>query len=394
MNRNYQYYLFFCFIFIIVTGCTEPDENIIYGLDNPNPWLPNTAVAQLDSIVPNYDYPTKQVTIRGTGFDTRLNEYNFVWFENARAEVQSVWQDSLYVTVPVPQPLDFFFTDTVQVKMSLQGSYNWSNNVPFVFKPMAHQYLALTYPPLHPEDKFTKPRGLEFDQNGNLYLINARLRSIYLDTPVAGDRTLFSFGAKYEGGLRFGPDGYLYAAAFTGSEIIRVSPDGSSYETWMQIPNPWGIDFDEQGNLFVVDIINSDVYKISPQKIQNKIVDLPGQNATSYCRYHAGEIYLNAYSNAAVYHFSSQIDSLTSLDTLEIEDVQYINDIIFDELGNMYITGGESKINALFKISPAGEVTKMVELGSELTFMVYHDKFLYVSRLDGPVFQVLVPEVL
>jgi sugar lactone lactonase YvrE len=378
-------------LIVLIFSCTMPDENIEYGADNPDPWAPNYQVAQLDSLVPSYAYPTIAVTLRGSGFDTRSNDNNFVWFESSRATVTNVWNDSLQVIVPLPYPLDFFFHDTIQVKVALQGSYNWSNTVPFAFKPMAHQYLATTYPALHPEDKFTKPRGLAFDSEGNLYLVNARLRSIYKDTPPGGERTLFSFGARYEGGLKFGPDGYLYAAALTGNEIVRVSPDGSSYETWVSIPNPFGIDFDEQGNLFAVDMVNSDVYKINPQGVSKRILNLTGQNIISYCRYHQSEIYINAVKGAALYHFPSASDTVTAVDTLALEDVQYLNDLVFDDQGSIYLAGGEARVNAIYKVTAAGDATKLVELGSELTFLVYHDKFLYISRLDGPVYEVLIP---
>ena len=57
----------------------------------------------------------------------------------------------------------------------------------------------------------------------------------------------------------------------------------------------------------------------------------------------------------------------------------------------MYVTGGEINVNSLYKISPDGTETKMVTLGFELTFVALNGKFLYVSRLDGPVYKVLIP---
>ena len=228
--------------------------------------------------------------------------------------------------------------------------------------------------------------------DGNIYLMNARLRSIYKDTPAGGDRSLFSFGAKFEGGLKFGPDGYLYAAAYTGNEIVRVALDGSgTWESFVSIPNPWGIDFDENGNLFVVDNKNSDLYRIAPDKNIKKIANFPGQNTISYCRYHSGEIYLNAHSNSSIYHFPANLDTVSVMDTLSFEDFKYVNDMAFDEDGNIYITGGEISSNALFKIRANGTVIKLVTLGNELTFMTSYDKFLYISRLDGPVYKVLIP---
>lgn len=381
-----------CTLFLILSGCTSPDKNIVYGPDNLDPYPANWTVAVLDSIQPIVEYPTNEVTIIGAGFDTRMPEYNFVWFEVARAKVIDIWAESLHVEVPLPNPLqpDYFFADSVEVKVTLQNSHNWSNTIPFIFKPMAHAYVASLYPANHPEDKFTKPRGLAFDNEGNIYLMNARLRSIYKDTPEGGERTVYAFGGKFDGGLRMGPDGYLYAAGNGDNSIYRIPPGGGSFETWANMPSPWGMDFDESGNLFVVDNTNGHLYKVLTDGNVKKVAKLPGTEEKSYCRVYDGSVYINEKGTGNFFRVPASADKVDSVETIEVSPGNMVNDITFGSDGSMYITVSKVGINSIIKVDASGEEKELMELEGELGFMTWYEKFLYISSLTGPVYKVLI----
>jgi hypothetical protein len=378
-------------ILIFLNSCVQQEDNLVYGPDNPDPWSPNYNVAQLDSTHPGAEYPTNLVTINGSGFDTRSVENNFTSFGGARGTVLDVWEDSIRVEVPFHTPIDFFYTDTVDVMVGLQGSFNWSNIVPFIYKPMAHQYLASSYPLQHPEDRFTKPRGITFDDDGNLYVINARLRSVYKDIPVGGERIVYAFLGRFDGGLRFGPDGYLYAAGNSDNTIYRIPPGGDSYESWVSVPSPWGLDFDGAGNLYVVDNTNSDIYRISPDKEIKRIADFLSIVEIGYCKIYNEDVYINARTEGSIYSFPVTVDIVNAIDTLVVESADLINDITFDRSGNMFISGGEEEVNTIFIVHDTGTEEELVKIGAELTFLSISDKFVYVSLLDAPVYKVLIP---
>jgi hypothetical protein len=378
------------FLLLVLSGCIQQEDNLLYGPNNPDPWASNYKIASLDSLSPLYEYPTYEVTIYGSGFDLRAEDYNFVWFGTSKALVLGVWNDSLKVEVPIPRPLNYFFTDTVEVIVGLQGSYEWSDVVPFIYKPMAHPYLAATYPAQHPEDKFTKPRGLTFDQENNLFLMNARLRSIYQDKPVGGDRTVFSFGGKFDGGLRFGPDGYLYAAGNGDDIIYRISADGSSYEDWISVPSPWGIDFSSSGDLFVVDNSQSDIYKIGSNKEIKKIADFDSDLKIAYCKVFDGYVYLNTKQDGYIFRFPADVDTVSRIDSIIVSEANVIADMIFDQHGNMYFTGGTDEANSVIVLYTTGEEEILVSLGAGLSFITRIEDFIYVANLDGPVYKVLI----
>lgn len=378
-------------IILTVYGCIEPDENIVYGPDNPDPYPGHDETAVIDSIVPGSAYPTDTVIIRGSGFNTDSLDHNFVFFGFSSATPTAVWEDSLAVEVPVPLPLDYSFSDTVQVKVALQGSYDWSNEVSFIFKPMAHVYLASEYPEdgFHPEEEFTKPRGLAFDTEGNAYLMNESLRSIYRDTP-GGVRTVYTLGGKFSGGLRMGPDGYLYAAGNSNNAIYKIPPGGGSYEKWATVPSPWGIDFDRFGKLFVVDKKNGHLYRVSTNGTAQKVAELPGIAERAYCRIYGDTIYVNEYLTGIYYKIPFTEGSVGEVDTVETIVDGLVYDITFGTDGPMYITGVSGGKSALMKINPPGDQKTVVELDGDLGFLTWHDKFLYISSRTGPLYKVLI----
>jgi hypothetical protein len=220
--------------------------------------------------------------------------------------------------------------------------------------------------------------------------MNARLRSIYQDKPVGGDRTVFSFGGKFDGGLRFGPDGYLYAAGNGDDIIYRISADGSSYEDWISVPSPWGIDFSSSGDLFVVDNSQSDIYKIGSNKEIKKIADFDSDLKIAYCKVFDGYVYLNTKQDGYIFRFPADVDTVSRIDSIIVSEANVIADMIFDQHGNMYFTGGTDEANSVIVLYTTGEEEILVSLGAGLSFITRIEDFIYVANLDGPVYKVLI----
>jgi DNA-binding beta-propeller fold protein YncE len=196
---------------------------------------------------------------------------------------------------------------------------------------------------------------------------------------------------RFDGGLRFGPDGYLYAAGNSDNTIYRIPPGGDSYESWVSVPSPWGLDFDGAGNLYVVDNTNSDIYRISPDKEIKRIADFLSIVEIGYCKIYNEDVYINARTEGSIYSFPVTVDIVNAIDTLVVESADLINDITFDRSGNMFISGGEEEVNTIFIVHDTGTEEELVKIGAELTFLSISDKFVYVSLLDAPVYKVLIP---
>jgi len=372
--------------------CTRPDKDAVYGPNQPDPYPINESAASLTKIAPSEAYPTQTITVSGSNFDVGSPDRNFMWFQTTRAIVQRAWAESLRVEVPVPNPSkpNYFFKDTVRVKIALKGSTLWSNSLLFKYKPMADTYVASVYPANHPEDKFTKPRGLAFDPSGNLYLVNNRLRSIYKDAPAGGERTVYAFGGKFDGGMRMGSGGFLYAAGNLDNVVYRIPPGGGSYESWASVPNPWGLDFDSAGNLFVVDNVNGHVYKITADRQVKKVATLPGNEAKGYCRVFNGNVYVNEEGTGNFFKMPTGIDSTGTVEKIQGVTGFVVRDFTFGADGSIYASGSQGGKNAVVKLSPSSQTSTVVTFDGSLMFMTWGGKFLYIGTSDGPIYRLLI----
>lgn len=388
VNRFYIINAIFLVTVVTFTGCFKPEDGE-YGPNHPDPYPAHWNAAQLDSIIPGAAYPTDTVLISGSGFDTSSAVGNFVYFDKVdRAEVTEVWRDSLRVVVPLPYPLDFFLAGTVGVFMTLQGSYCWSDTIPFIYKPMTSLYTANVYPANHPEEKFTKASGLAFDKAGNMYLVNGRLRSVYQDTPE-GERSVYAFMGKFDGGMRMGPDEYLYVAGNKEGIIYRIPPGGGSYEEWVKVPNPWGMDFDSYGNLFVMDNVNGHLYKISADGQVKQLGEIPGEGEKAYCRVCDEYVYVNAQASGFYLRLPVIADSIytaggfCNADTVSVGPGIEVKDLTFDENGTLYFAGSEAGVNKLFKLESPDNPKALFELDIDMGFISWYRDFMYISNLSG-----------
>ncbi len=116
------------------------------------------------------------------------------------------------------------------------------------------------------------PESLTIGDDGSFYLSmsTAAIKRVAPNHTVSTFATLPVPAGTFATGLKFGPDGYLYAAsgAFgpspSGAFVFRISPAGVVTQYAALDPNgfPNDLAFDDQGNLFVTDPFLGLVWKI------------------------------------------------------------------------------------------------------------------------------------
>ncbi len=116
------------------------------------------------------------------------------------------------------------------------------------------------------------PESITTDEDGNLYIsIGTGIGRISPTGALSSFAALPVPAGTFTSGLKFGPDGHLYAATagFTPDPAVafvwRISPDGGEVEEYAELdPNgfPNDLAFDDDGNLYVTDPFLAQIWKI------------------------------------------------------------------------------------------------------------------------------------
>ncbi|HVU24503.1 MAG TPA: NHL repeat-containing protein [Opitutus sp.] len=125
----------------------------------------------------------------------------------------------------------------------------------------------------------TSPTDLVFDQDGNLYVGSQAGRGILEIAPGGASLSTFAPQSSLINrpfGLAFDDDGYLYVSNFGASNIARFDSSGTG-AVWATLPaasNPWGITFDNSGNLLVVRNNANAIDRITPGGVETTIATI------------------------------------------------------------------------------------------------------------------------
>ena len=115
------------------------------------------------------------------------------------------------------------------------------------------------------------PFDILFDKEGYLYAAMAATSTdkikIYRFTPD-GTRTLYSDAFLYPVAMAWGPEGFLYVMDLSAGTIYTLDPVTKAISTFATGFNyVYDIDFDSQGNLYVVECLLGQIIKISKKVI-------------------------------------------------------------------------------------------------------------------------------
>ncbi|TXN35211.1 gluconolactonase [Flagellimonas hymeniacidonis] len=244
-----------------------------------------TPMATLSSISPTSGPKDTVVTIIGDNFGADLNKIQ-VFFNDVEAEVQSVANTKIVTKVPVRA-----YSGTVKIIVrdaELGGSeftYLLSETVVTTF---AGDIQGDTDGTLE-NAQFSGPVDGVFDSNGNLFVVDNSTHKVRKITPDGVVSTFAGSTIGYEDGIGteakfrtpFGiaidANSNIYVADAGNSRIRKITPegavstfaggdsgneDGNALDA--KFSTPHAIDTDGQGNLYVTDVLNHSIRKITP----------------------------------------------------------------------------------------------------------------------------------
>ena len=338
---------------LMLVACKGPLQPT-YDEGNPDPNPTGGQAAAITSVNPNEGYLREDVTIQGSGFNP-LPDLNFVAFGTKTGTVVTASATQLVVTTPA------IAGQTVKVKVAIKGSEFWSNQVDFTFKE-AVNWVA---------DDINWPMGVEADDAGNVYVGSAGDEVIY---KIAPDGTQSEFAAvPPSGAIGWGPDGYLYVAQSWEGKIVRISPDGSTIEDYVESGAAVDFDWASNGNMYILRNWGEGIDMYDGTTVTH-VMDYDGENKS--CRIFGDYFYMCVIWNGTIVRFPITSDGLGD------EEVVYEGDspvgLEFDAEGTMYFT--EAWETTLYTIKADGteEALFVDELLTPMRYLTFHNKILYI----------------
>lgn len=258
---------------------------------------------------------------------------------------------------------------------------------------------------LLPEHTFTNGiEGPSTDKDGNLYAVNYEKEgTIGLVRP---DGTHTCFVSLPEGstgnGIRFGQDGYMYVADYTGHNILKVDMQTKqiicfAHEPKMNQPNDLVIA--PSGNIYASDPdwLNQkgQLWLITPDgKVSLLETDMGTTNGIEV-NPEGSVLYVNESAQLKVWAYDIRPDGTLGNKRLfhTFEDAG-LDGMRCDEKGNLYICRYDK--GTVVMLTPQGEVRREVILKgkqpSNLTFGPRGDRRCYVTLQDRGCFELFMPE--
>jgi len=307
---------------------------------------------RINSFTPSEAPHGSELTISGTSFDPTLATNNVVRLNGVQAEVTAATATQLTVTVPKDANCSGYITVTVDGVTATSA-----DRFKYVLPAVEVSWFAGNRDGyLDGDIRFYQPGGITQDSEGNLYVLDVGANEIHKVTPQGVVSTIVSWDIPIPsiddseredfggfGGITIDADDNLYVTSTSQPRIWKMTPQGTvsaiaggesgfadGVGAAAQFANPQDIAIDTSGNLYVVDLDNHCIRKITPEGMVSTLAgSTAGPNAEG------------GYADG------------------EGTDAQFNvpHGIVVDTSGNLYVT--DSGNHCIRKITPEGVVSTL-----------------------------------
>jgi sugar lactone lactonase YvrE len=223
--------------------------------------------------------------------------------------------------------------------------------------------------------RFNYPRGLALDKEGNLFVAdqgNNVIRKMTPDGQVSTIANGYNFSAPY--GMAIDRHGNIYVSAGFNQTIDKVTPEGtvtilagspgqSGYQDGIgedaRFNIPAGLALDASGNIFVADLYNNSIRKVTPTGVVTTLAgslragsndgigsDASFRNPSGVAVDRAGNVYVGDYANSTLRKVTPE-GSVTTLagspkmpnwidGTGDVARLNSAEGVAVDDAGNVY----------------------------------------------------------
>jgi IPT/TIG domain/NHL repeat len=367
---------------IIMASCSKNEDT---PTPEPNP-------VAISSMGPTTGPKNTAVVITGRGFSDNAIS-NIVTLNGKPCLVNQASTTQLNITIPPA-------AGTGNIKITVAGNSAQSTTFTFIDTIVVSTIAGSAQgfaDGIGTAARFDGIIGISIDQNGNLYVADRDNDKIRKITPSGVVTSLLVNSGQIDDprDVVLDATGNVYVAS--GSKILKISSTGvistlagddlsgnsDGIGTTARFYNIFGIDIDQNNNIYVADGFNNNIRKISPTGVVTTVAGsgtagfVDGTTANAQFNYPRdvavgldGTLYVSDYGNNRVRKISTSgiVSTIAGNETLGFADGQGTNAIFrgiaqieIDINNNLYIADyGNHKVR---KISPNGNVITIAGIG-------------------------------
>ncbi len=257
------------FVLLLLVGLMGCGQEPAKSLFDPNE--PSRPTPVISSIVPPDSSlaGVGEIVVNGQNFSPKPEE-NFVFFNEVVATVLEASESRLKISSPK------IVGDSIRIKIAVHGAELFSNPVYYKLVPAVSDFGKIF--------EGDVAYGIASDRDGNVFVfVQGRTRSIKKMAPDGTTTDFASTSFLRANAMKMGPNDLLYVAPSGRIKRIATFAADGTEGTFVSLgaptlPEPRDLDFDSDGNLWVVG--GSILFRITPDKSVTQAATFPVQLRT------------------------------------------------------------------------------------------------------------------
>jgi hypothetical protein len=179
----------------------------------------------------------------------------------------------------------------------------------------------------------TAAQAVPAGPGASLYVGIGGLNTVEAFTPSGTGSLVASNGLSDPFGVAFDNNGNLYVSSFTGTTIEKFTPAGVGSVFASGLSNPSGLAFDNAGNLYVANFGNNTIDKFTPAGVGSVFATTGLDGPTGLAFDSAGNLYAANWNNNTLEKFTTSGSGSLFASSGLINP----SGLAFDNAGNLYV---------------------------------------------------------